>query len=122
MQVVETAILLTTGDTKAPPSTVTSQAESSSQVTPSSRSTMESYARMEYMMDRKIQMELASLRADVDVLLAPSEIAPEGAPTVEKDEVVVTALFGDTMPPPDSSRVAGKRHCSNHTFDTKEAR
>uniref|UniRef100_M1D987 Integrase core domain containing protein n=1 Tax=Solanum tuberosum TaxID=4113 RepID=M1D987_SOLTU len=68
------------------------------------------------------QMELASLRAKVDALLAPTDIVPESAPAVPEDEVVMTDLFGDTMPPSDSSCVVGKSHRSDHTSDTEEAR
>ncbi|WMV41758.1 hypothetical protein MTR67_035143 [Solanum verrucosum] len=49
------------------------------------------------------QTELARLRADVDALLALIKSIPEPAPEVEKDEVVMSTLFGDPMPPPDTS-------------------
>ncbi|KAK4717943.1 hypothetical protein R3W88_016281 [Solanum pinnatisectum] len=66
--------------------------------------------------------ELANLHADVDGFLAPSDIAPEVAPAAEEDEMVMTDLFRDDMPPLVSSRAARKRHHSNHTSDTDEAR
>uniref|UniRef100_M1DXK1 Integrase core domain containing protein n=1 Tax=Solanum tuberosum TaxID=4113 RepID=M1DXK1_SOLTU len=96
----------------------------------------ESEARMEQMMDQRVkavhkrlnafefavlerptetidvttfQRELAGLRADVATLLAPTKTERKSAPAVPEDEVVMTALFGDTMQPPDSSRVVGKR-------------
>uniref|UniRef100_M1DK04 Integrase core domain containing protein n=1 Tax=Solanum tuberosum TaxID=4113 RepID=M1DK04_SOLTU len=110
----------------------------------------ESEARMEKMMERKIQavhkrlnafefivlerstptidvttfqIELATLCADVDPLLAPDKFVPEPAPEVEEDEVVISTLFSDTMPPRDSSRASGKRHRSFvHTSDAEESR
>jgi len=64
-----------------------------------------------------------SLRADVVSLLAPVETIPEAASEVEEDEGVMTALFGDIVPPPDPSRTAGKHHRSlDHTSDVDEAR
>uniref|UniRef100_M1DBG1 Integrase core domain containing protein n=1 Tax=Solanum tuberosum TaxID=4113 RepID=M1DBG1_SOLTU len=70
-----------------------------------------------------LQTELARLRADVDALLDPAESVPEPAPEVEKDEVVISALFGETMPPSDTSRAAGKcHHSSVLTSDMEEAR
>ncbi|WMV46603.1 hypothetical protein MTR67_039988 [Solanum verrucosum] len=48
------------------------------------RSVEESEARMELMMDAKIH--------STDI-----EIAPEASPAVEEDEVVMNALFGDTI-------------------------
>ncbi|WMV25868.1 hypothetical protein MTR67_019253, partial [Solanum verrucosum] len=69
------------------------------------------------------QIKLARLRADVDALLAPAKFIPEPAHEVEDDEVVMSALFGDTVPPPDLSQASGKRHSSFvHTSDDKEAR
>uniref|UniRef100_M1DJD1 Integrase core domain containing protein n=1 Tax=Solanum tuberosum TaxID=4113 RepID=M1DJD1_SOLTU len=54
---------------------------------------------------------------------APIETVPEAASEVEEDEVVMTALFGDIVPPPDPSRTAGKCHrSSDHTSDADEAR
>ncbi|KAH0750729.1 hypothetical protein KY290_029961 [Solanum tuberosum] len=111
-------------------------------------SIMDSEVRMEQMMDQKIQavhkrldafelrilerpaliidvttaqMELVILRADVDCFLSPSNIAPEVAPAAEEDELVMTDLFGDDMPPPDSSCATCKCHLSNHTSDADKA-
>ncbi|WMV58828.1 hypothetical protein MTR67_052213 [Solanum verrucosum] len=68
------------------------------------------------------QTELASLCSDVASLLAPIETVSEAAPKIEEDEVVMTALFGDTVPPPDPSRTAGKHHhSSDHTSNANEA-
>uniref|UniRef100_M1D9P5 Integrase core domain containing protein n=1 Tax=Solanum tuberosum TaxID=4113 RepID=M1D9P5_SOLTU len=67
------------------------------------------------------QTKLASLRADVDTFLAPPDSAPEVAPTKEADTVVMYALFGNSMPPPNFSRVAGKLPRSDCTTDTEEA-
>uniref|UniRef100_M1D9I3 Integrase core domain containing protein n=1 Tax=Solanum tuberosum TaxID=4113 RepID=M1D9I3_SOLTU len=54
------------------------------------------------------RMELASLWADLDTLLAPLEIEAESAPTTPVDNTVLNALFRDEMLPPNSSRHAGK--------------
>uniref|UniRef100_M1DNG6 Integrase core domain containing protein n=1 Tax=Solanum tuberosum TaxID=4113 RepID=M1DNG6_SOLTU len=91
------------------------------------RSVEESEARMELMMERKIQVvhkrldafelrvwerpsptidvttfqtKLARLWADVDALLSPAKVVPECTPEVKEDEVVMTFLFGDTMRQP----------------------
>ncbi|WMV46721.1 hypothetical protein MTR67_040106 [Solanum verrucosum] len=104
------------------------------------RSIEESKAPMERMMDAKIQavhkrldafklrvlerhaptidvttfrMELARLRSDVDALLSPAETVSKTAPEVE---VVMTSLFGDTMPPLDPSCATGKRHRSSDSY------
>uniref|UniRef100_M1DRY3 Integrase core domain containing protein n=1 Tax=Solanum tuberosum TaxID=4113 RepID=M1DRY3_SOLTU len=67
-------------------------------------------------------MELARLRSYVDALLAPGEVVPKTAPEVEENEVVMSALFGDTMPPPDPSPAGKRHHSSEHTYETDEAR
>ncbi|WMV59042.1 hypothetical protein MTR67_052427 [Solanum verrucosum] len=72
---------------------------------------------------RDPQVDLPIFGADLANFVEQIETIPEDAPTVEEDEVVMTALFDDTMPPPDTSRAAGKHHHpSDHTIDTKEAR
>uniref|UniRef100_M1DNR8 Integrase core domain containing protein n=1 Tax=Solanum tuberosum TaxID=4113 RepID=M1DNR8_SOLTU len=113
------------------------------------RSILESEQKMEHIMDWKIQvihkcldafelrvlertaptidvstfqMELASLHANVDALFSSTHIVPETTSAIREDEVVMTALFSETMPPPNSSRVARKHHRSDHTSDTDEAR
>uniref|UniRef100_M1DJ30 Integrase core domain containing protein n=1 Tax=Solanum tuberosum TaxID=4113 RepID=M1DJ30_SOLTU len=112
------------------------------------RTVEESEARIERMIDPKIQAvnkrldafelrvlerpgptidaiafhtELASLPIDVSSLLAPIETVSEDAPEVEVDEVVMTVLFGDTVPPPDPSRTTGRHNSSEHTSDADEA-
>uniref|UniRef100_M1DVY0 Integrase core domain containing protein n=1 Tax=Solanum tuberosum TaxID=4113 RepID=M1DVY0_SOLTU len=140
-------------EAQAPPSIATSQAASSSRATPTSGSTLvplarvqkleaqmatllqymrpwmqrsveESKARMEHMMDGKIQAvhkcldafelrvlerhaptidmttfqsKLAKLCADVDAILAPAEVVPKTTPKAKEDEVVMSALFGDLL-------------------------
>uniref|UniRef100_M1DUS9 Integrase core domain containing protein n=1 Tax=Solanum tuberosum TaxID=4113 RepID=M1DUS9_SOLTU len=69
------------------------------------------------------QIELTRLRSYVDALLAFVETVPEPTPEDEVDEVVMTTLFGDTMPPPDPSREPGKStRSSEQTSAVKEAR
>ncbi|KAK4731634.1 hypothetical protein R3W88_024622 [Solanum pinnatisectum] len=68
------------------------------------------------------QTELVSLYTNVTALLAPTQTASEAIPKMEEDHVVMTALFGYAMPPPYSFYAAGKRHRSDHTSDTNEAR
>uniref|UniRef100_M1DI66 Integrase core domain containing protein n=1 Tax=Solanum tuberosum TaxID=4113 RepID=M1DI66_SOLTU len=68
-----------------------------------------------------LKKELESLSADVDVLLAPLETEPESAPTAPVDDVVMSALYGDDMLPPDSSHAIGKRPRSGRTSDDTEA-
>uniref|UniRef100_M1DC09 Integrase core domain containing protein n=1 Tax=Solanum tuberosum TaxID=4113 RepID=M1DC09_SOLTU len=67
------------------------------------------------------QMELASLRADVAALLGLADEVPESVSMVPENEVVMNALFGNTMPLPDPFRAAGKCHHSDHTSDMDEA-
>uniref|UniRef100_M1DIG7 Integrase core domain containing protein n=1 Tax=Solanum tuberosum TaxID=4113 RepID=M1DIG7_SOLTU len=103
---------------------------------------------MEQMMDRKVQavhqhldafelrvlerpaptidvyafrMDLASLQANLDALLALPEVEPESAPTAPIDDTVLDALIEDEMPPSDSSRHAGKHPRSSRTSDDTEA-
>uniref|UniRef100_M1CY38 Integrase core domain containing protein n=1 Tax=Solanum tuberosum TaxID=4113 RepID=M1CY38_SOLTU len=64
--------------------------------------------------------ELDSLCTDVAALLAPPETKPESSPTAPDDEVVMTALFGDAMPPPNYSRDVGKHPYSARTSDDVE--
>uniref|UniRef100_M1DC83 Integrase core domain containing protein n=1 Tax=Solanum tuberosum TaxID=4113 RepID=M1DC83_SOLTU len=65
--------------------------------------------------------DLASLRADLDSLLSPPDSAPEATPTEGVETVVIYALFGNSMPPPDSSRAAGKWPRSSRTSDDAKA-
>uniref|UniRef100_M1DXJ9 Integrase core domain containing protein n=1 Tax=Solanum tuberosum TaxID=4113 RepID=M1DXJ9_SOLTU len=90
------------------------------------RSIKESEARveqmMEQMMDQKVQAVHKHLDAfELRVLESPPETEPESASMVSADEVVMTALFRDIMPPPDSSYTTGKRPRSDRTTDTDEA-
>uniref|UniRef100_M1DJ73 Integrase core domain containing protein n=1 Tax=Solanum tuberosum TaxID=4113 RepID=M1DJ73_SOLTU len=59
----------------------------------------------------------------LDIALSSSspETEPESAPTALDDEVVMTGLFGNVMPPPHSSRATGKRPRFARTFDDAEA-
>uniref|UniRef100_M1DIP8 Integrase core domain containing protein n=1 Tax=Solanum tuberosum TaxID=4113 RepID=M1DIP8_SOLTU len=82
------------------------------------RSIMESEARMEQIIDQK--RDLANLHVDIYSFLAPSAEVAEYALAVLEDEVVMTALFVDTMPQPDSSCATRKHHHSDHTADTEE--
>uniref|UniRef100_M1DIB3 Integrase core domain containing protein n=1 Tax=Solanum tuberosum TaxID=4113 RepID=M1DIB3_SOLTU len=65
--------------------------------------------------------EIEGLRANVSVLLAPPETDPESTPTALVDDTVLSTLFGDGMPSPDSSRAAGKCPRSGGTSDDTEA-
>uniref|UniRef100_M1DKP5 Integrase core domain containing protein n=1 Tax=Solanum tuberosum TaxID=4113 RepID=M1DKP5_SOLTU len=68
------------------------------------------------------QQELSSLYADIDTLLpTPPKTELESAPNAPVDELVMTALFGNDMPPPDSSHAAGKGPCFGRTSDGAEA-
>ncbi|KAK4737437.1 hypothetical protein R3W88_001134 [Solanum pinnatisectum] len=68
-----------------------------------------------------LKKELEGLHANIVVLLAPPETEPEYAPTTPGDDVMMSALFGDNMLPPDSSPIAGKRPCSGCTSDDVKA-
>lgn len=65
------------------------------------------------------QVELSNHRADLDSLLVSLEFVPETAPTKEVDIVVISALFGDSMLPPNSFCVVEKRY--GCTFNNVEA-
>uniref|UniRef100_M1DIZ9 Integrase core domain containing protein n=1 Tax=Solanum tuberosum TaxID=4113 RepID=M1DIZ9_SOLTU len=66
------------------------------------------------------RMELASLRANLDTVLALPETEPKSASTAPVDNMVLDALFGDEMTPPTSSRHAGKLPRSSRAFDNTE--
>uniref|UniRef100_M1D908 Integrase core domain containing protein n=1 Tax=Solanum tuberosum TaxID=4113 RepID=M1D908_SOLTU len=73
---------------------------------------------MERMMDRKT--ELASLRADVDAILATPAVEPQAAPTALVDDTVLDALFSRTAKEePEPTRAKGKRHRSSRTEEEK---
>uniref|UniRef100_M1D9F3 Integrase core domain containing protein n=1 Tax=Solanum tuberosum TaxID=4113 RepID=M1D9F3_SOLTU len=103
--------------------------------------------RMDGMMDRKIQAgnklldafellvldrpapaidlssfeaELASLRADVDAILATPTDEPQAAPTAMADDTVLDALFSGTVEEgPEPTHIKGKRHYSSRTEEEK---
>uniref|UniRef100_M1DPJ8 Integrase core domain containing protein n=1 Tax=Solanum tuberosum TaxID=4113 RepID=M1DPJ8_SOLTU len=103
--------------------------------------------RMEGMMDRKIQAvnkrldafelrflerpaptinlssfqsELASLRADVDAILATPTVEPQAAPTMLADDTVLDALFSGTAEEgPEPTHTKGKRHRSSRIEEEK---
>uniref|UniRef100_M1DH42 Integrase core domain containing protein n=1 Tax=Solanum tuberosum TaxID=4113 RepID=M1DH42_SOLTU len=177
MQGEEPAPPTTTKDTPSSHSQAASQAPSSSRATPSSgsvavpvdrvqkleaqmatllqhvkpliqRSIAESVARMEQMMDHKVQAihqrldafklriseqpaptidvssfqtELASLRDDLDALLAPPKTEPKSSPTAPVENTVLDALFGEEIPSPVSFCHARNNPRSSQTFDGTEA-
>uniref|UniRef100_M1D9N3 Integrase core domain containing protein n=1 Tax=Solanum tuberosum TaxID=4113 RepID=M1D9N3_SOLTU len=62
----------------------------------------------------------ADLVADVEQMQAPLETKHESAPTTPVDNTVSDALFEDEMPPPASSRNAGKLPHSSRAYDDTE--
>uniref|UniRef100_M1CWJ2 Integrase core domain containing protein n=1 Tax=Solanum tuberosum TaxID=4113 RepID=M1CWJ2_SOLTU len=114
MQADETTVPATTANTQAPPSPATGQVPSSSRATPPSGSTAIPLARVQ-----KLDAQMTTLLQHVKPWI-PLETNPESSPTASNDEVVMTALFGDAMPPLDSSRIAGKRYHSDRTSDDVE--
>ena len=62
---------------------------------------------------------MSNLRANLDSLLVSLEFVTETAPTKEVDTVVISALFGDSMLPPNSFCVVKK--CYGCTFNNVEA-
>uniref|UniRef100_M1DPE1 Integrase core domain containing protein n=1 Tax=Solanum tuberosum TaxID=4113 RepID=M1DPE1_SOLTU len=74
--------------------------------------------RMEGMMDRKA--ELASLRTNVDAILAAPTVEPHAAPTTLADDTVLDALFSGTAEEGlEPTHAKGKRHRSNRTEEEK---
>uniref|UniRef100_M1DFC4 Integrase core domain containing protein n=1 Tax=Solanum tuberosum TaxID=4113 RepID=M1DFC4_SOLTU len=74
--------------------------------------------RMEGMMDRKA--DLASLRTDVDAILAAPSVEPQVAPTALADDTVLDALFSGTAEEGLAPKHAkGKRHHSHRTEEEK---
>uniref|UniRef100_M1DJ61 Integrase core domain containing protein n=1 Tax=Solanum tuberosum TaxID=4113 RepID=M1DJ61_SOLTU len=67
-----------------------------------------------------LKKELESLRADVIVLLAPLETEQESTPMAQFDDVVMSTLFEDDMPLPNSSHADRKRPHSGHSSDDTE--
>uniref|UniRef100_M1DDF7 Integrase core domain containing protein n=1 Tax=Solanum tuberosum TaxID=4113 RepID=M1DDF7_SOLTU len=65
--------------------------------------------------------ELASLRADVDAILATPAVEPRAASTILSDNTVLDALFsGDAKDKPEPTRARGKRHRSKHSSEATE--
>ncbi|WMV46732.1 hypothetical protein MTR67_040117, partial [Solanum verrucosum] len=117
----DTTIPPTSTDAQAPPSTATSQAAVHKRLDAFELRVIERPATNIDV--TTFQTGLTRIRSDVDALLTPAEVVRDTAPEVEEDEVVMSALFGDTMPPPNPSRAAGKcYHSSEHNADTDEAR
>uniref|UniRef100_M1DS39 Integrase core domain containing protein n=1 Tax=Solanum tuberosum TaxID=4113 RepID=M1DS39_SOLTU len=74
--------------------------------------------RMEGMIDRKAK--LASLRTDVDVILAAPTVEPQAAPTALANDTVQDALFSGTAEEGlEPTHAKGKRHCSTRTEEEK---
>uniref|UniRef100_M1DK53 Integrase core domain containing protein n=1 Tax=Solanum tuberosum TaxID=4113 RepID=M1DK53_SOLTU len=92
MHVDDPAPPATTTDAQAPPSPAASQASNSSKATHS-----------------------------FDSLLVPLESTPEAVPTNGVDTIVISSLFGNEVPPSDSSRDTGKRPRSDRASDDDEA-
>jgi len=57
------------------------------------------------------RIELASLRADVDAILATPAVEPQAVPSVLGDDIVLGALFSgdDAEEHPEPARARGKR-------------
>lgn len=68
-----------------------------------------------------LQKEIESLCADITGLLSPPKTEPESAPTESIDDTMLSALFRDGMPPPDSFHNTGKHARSCFTSDDTEA-
>uniref|UniRef100_M1DWW6 Integrase core domain containing protein n=1 Tax=Solanum tuberosum TaxID=4113 RepID=M1DWW6_SOLTU len=66
------------------------------------------------------QSELASLRADVDPILATPTVEPQVAPTMLVDDTVLDALFSGTAEEgPEPTHTKGKRHRFGRTEEEK---
>uniref|UniRef100_M1DL60 Integrase core domain containing protein n=1 Tax=Solanum tuberosum TaxID=4113 RepID=M1DL60_SOLTU len=68
-----------------------------------------------------LEQELASLRVDINALLAPPVIEPESASTAIEDDGVLVVLFSDAVPPYDYTCAAGKHPLSGCTADDDKA-
>uniref|UniRef100_M1D8P7 Integrase core domain containing protein n=1 Tax=Solanum tuberosum TaxID=4113 RepID=M1D8P7_SOLTU len=67
-----------------------------------------------------LQAELASIRTDVDAILATPTVEPQAAPTALADDTVLDALFSGTAEEGlEPTHAKGKRHCSSHTEEEK---
>uniref|UniRef100_M1DGT9 Integrase core domain containing protein n=1 Tax=Solanum tuberosum TaxID=4113 RepID=M1DGT9_SOLTU len=66
------------------------------------------------------QIELASLRDDIDAILATPTAEPQAAPTALADDTVLDALFSGTAEEgPEPTHTKGKRHRSSCTEEEK---
>uniref|UniRef100_M1DLE2 Integrase core domain containing protein n=1 Tax=Solanum tuberosum TaxID=4113 RepID=M1DLE2_SOLTU len=68
-----------------------------------------------------LQKDIESLHVDITGLFSPPETELESIPMAPIDETVMSALFGDGMPPPVSSHTIGKRPRSSRASDETEA-
>ena len=67
-----------------------------------------------------LQVDLASLRTDVDVILAAPSVETQAAPTALADDTVLEALFSGTADEgPAPTHAKGKRHRSHRTEEEK---
>uniref|UniRef100_M1DS40 Integrase core domain containing protein n=1 Tax=Solanum tuberosum TaxID=4113 RepID=M1DS40_SOLTU len=66
------------------------------------------------------EAELASLRGNVDDILATHTVEPQAAPTALADDLVLDALFsGSVEEGPEPTHTKGKRHRSSRTGEEK---
>uniref|UniRef100_M1DDK9 Integrase core domain containing protein n=1 Tax=Solanum tuberosum TaxID=4113 RepID=M1DDK9_SOLTU len=67
-----------------------------------------------------LQADLASLRTDVDAILAAPSVETQAAPTALADDTVLDALFSGTAEEePAPTHAKGKRHCSHRMEEEK---
>uniref|UniRef100_M1E031 Integrase core domain containing protein n=1 Tax=Solanum tuberosum TaxID=4113 RepID=M1E031_SOLTU len=67
-----------------------------------------------------LQAELASLRTDIDAILAAPTVEPQAAPTALDDDTVLDALFSGTAEEGlELTHATGKRYRSSHTEEEK---
>uniref|UniRef100_M1DUE3 Integrase core domain containing protein n=1 Tax=Solanum tuberosum TaxID=4113 RepID=M1DUE3_SOLTU len=66
--------------------------------------------------------DLASLRVDVDAILATPVVEPQAAPSALGDDIVLGALFSrdDAEEQPELAHARGKRHISSHKIELTE--
>ena len=67
-----------------------------------------------------LQADIASLRTDVDAILAVPSVEAQAAPTALADDTVLDALFSGTAEEgPAPTHAKGKRHRSHRTEEEK---